>query len=113
MPAEKSPESRSRVERIAHLNDEFRRSGPNENWVATFGALALSDFPGIVIAVQDFDTFTPDNDPYGEHDFGSINWHQEKTFWKIDYYDQALQYWHDPLDPDCRRVLTVLLASEY
>jgi len=54
-----------------------------------------------------------DNDPYGEHDFGSIKWHERKTFWKIDYYDQALQYWHDPLSPECRRVLTVMLAEEY
>jgi hypothetical protein len=109
MPAEKSPEQRP----IAQLNDEFRHAGPTEGWIATMGALALSDFPGLIKAVQDFDTFTPDNDPYGEHDFGIIDWHDEHTYWKIDYYDQALQYWHDPLAPDCRRVLTVLLASEY
>jgi hypothetical protein len=23
------------------------------------------------------------------------------------------QYWHDPLSPECRRILTILLASEY
>jgi Protein of unknown function (DUF3768) len=98
---------------IARLNDEFRRNGPNENWLATLCALALSNFPGLVQAVRDFDAFTPDNDPWGEHDFGSIAWHTETTYWKIDYYDQVLQYWHDPLSPECRRVLTVLLASEY
>jgi Protein of unknown function (DUF3768) len=107
MPAEKSPEPRT----IAQLNDEFRRSG--HNIFITQGVWVLPDVLGLIGAVQDFDTFTPDNDPYGEHDFGSITWHQEKTYWKIDYYDQGLQYWHDPLDPDCRRVLTVLLASEY
>jgi hypothetical protein len=58
------------------------------------------------------------NDDFRQHRHdwyitGSINWHKEKTFWKIDYYDQALEYWHDPLSPDCRRILTVLLASEY
>src|SRR5438067_3595672 len=109
MPHEQSPEQHSRAEHIAHLNDEFRRSGPNENWVATVGALALSEFPGLVQAVQDFDTFTPDNDPYGEHDFGAIPWDNEKTFWKIDYYDQELQYWHDPLSEACRRILTMML----
>ena len=98
---------------IARLNDEFRRAGPSGDWVATVGALALSDFPGLMKAVQAFDAFTPDNDPWGEHDFGSVVWHTEKTYWKIDYYDQALQYWHDPLAPDCRRILTILLASEY
>jgi len=107
MPAEKSPEQRT----IAQLNDEFRQQ--LHDWFITSGAQALPDVPGLLQAVQDFKTFTPDNDPYGEHDFGSVIWYEEKTFWKIDYYDQALQYWHDPLDPDCRRVLTVMLASEY
>ncbi len=42
-----------------------------------------------------------------------IPWYEEKTYWKIDYYDQQLQYWCDPLSEKCRRVLTVMLASEY
>jgi Protein of unknown function (DUF3768) len=105
------PEKAPQPNPIARLNDEFRKSG-REMYV-TPGVQALPDLPGLVSAVQAFDTFTPDNDRYGEHDFGSIMWHREKTYWKIDYYDQALQYWHDPLSPDCRRVLTILLASEY
>jgi Protein of unknown function (DUF3768) len=96
---------------IAQLNDAFRRSG--QDVMVTPGVQALPDMLGLIQAVQRFDRFTTDNDPYGEHDFGSIVWHTEKTYWKIDYYDQALQYGHDPLSPECRRVLTVLLASEY
>ena len=76
MPTEKSPEQRT----IAQLNDEFRRR--QHDWYITSGAQSLPDVPGLLQAVHDFNTFTPDNDPY-------------------------------PLDPDCRRVLTVLLASEY
>lgn len=45
--------------------------------------------PWLLQAVRTFDNFTPDNDPYGEHDLGSVDWHNEKTYWKIDYYDQA------------------------
>jgi hypothetical protein len=97
--------------KIAQLNDEFRRSG--QGIVLTHGVQALPDVPGLITAVQAFDRFTPENDPYGEHDFGSIVWGAEKTFWKINYYDQALEYGLDPLSPDCRRVLTVMLASEY
>ncbi len=109
-----SPERQpSRAERIAQLNDDFRRRGPVKDWVATRGVLTLPDIPGLIQAVRTFDTFTPDNDPYGEHDFGSIQWQSETTYWKIDYYDQQLQYGDDPLSPDCRRVLTVMLASEY
>lgn len=60
-----------------------------------------------------FDRFTPDNDPYGEHDFGTIDWQEEKIFWKIDYYDQALTFAEDPLSPACCRILTMMLSSEY
>src|SRR5258708_1244767 len=107
MPAEKSPEQGT----IAQLNDEFRRSG--RDTFITHGVQGLPDVPGLIAAVRAFNTFTPDNDPRGGHDFGSIVWHREKTYWKIDYYDAALQYWHDPPSPDCRPILTVLLASEY
>src|SRR6266571_962114 len=90
---------------IAQLNDAFRRSATQYIYV-TPGVQALPDLPGLVQAVRNYNTFTPDNDPYGEHDSGSIDWHEQLTFWKIDYYDQALQYWHNPLSPECRRVLT-------
>ena len=96
---------------IAQLNDAFRRSG--QDVMVTPGLRALPDMLGLIQAVQTFDRFTPDNDPYGEHNFGLIAWHSEQTYWKIDYYDQALTYGEDPLSPDCRRVLTILLASEY
>jgi hypothetical protein len=97
---------------IKQLNDEFRQT-TQQDFYLTQGVQALPDLPGLVQAVRDFDAFTLDNDPHGEHDFGSIPWYTERTFWKIDYYDQQLQYWEDPLSPDCRRVLTVMLASEY
>ena len=67
----------------------------------------------IFVAVQEFSNFTEDNDPHGEHDFGSFTVAGNKVFWKIDYYDQQLQYGAESLDPDCRRVLTIMLAEEY
>ena len=88
MPHEESPEQGSRAAQIAHLNDAFRKS--TQEVMVTQGVQALPDVMGLV---RVFDTFTPDNDPYGEHDFVSINCNQAKTFWKIDYYDQQLQYW--------------------
>src|SRR5437762_13681567 len=107
-----SQEQAPQISEIARRNDEFRRAGPNQDWVATAGAVALSNFTGLVQAVIDYDDFNPDIDPYGEHDMGRIVWEQEKTYWKIDYYDQARQYGLDPLDPACRRILTIMLASE-
>jgi hypothetical protein len=95
--------------KIAELNDAFRKSG--QGVMLTNGVQAMLDIPGLLKAVREFDNFTPDNDPYGEHDFGTITWEKQKTFWKIDYYDKKLEYGEDPLSPDCRRILTVLLAS--
>ena len=65
--------------------------------------------------VQDYDDFSPDNDPYGEHDFGAFDFLGSKCFWKIDYYDPSLKWGsEDPSDTSkTTRVLTMLLASEY
>jgi hypothetical protein len=59
--------------------------------------------------------FTPDNDPHGEHDFGSFTLVGRKFFWKIDYYDREMVHGsEEPADPaKTMRVLTILLASEY
>lgn len=97
--------------KIAKLNDEFRRGGVR--MMVTRGVQALDAVAVLLKEVQEFNTFTEDNDPYGEHDFGTIVWFGKKIFWKIDYYDQNLKLWEDPLSPKCRRVLTIMLASEY
>jgi Protein of unknown function (DUF3768) len=45
--------------------------------------------------------FNTNNDPYGEHDFGSFELAGEKFFWKIDYYDSLCEFGsEDPGDPD-------------
>ena len=97
--------------RIAALNDIFRASG--FQFFITRGVRELEYVDGLVALVRRFHSFTPDNDPYGEHDFGTIMWLGTKVFWKIDYYDAALKYGSDPLDRHCQRVLTIMLASEY
>ena len=70
---------------------------------------------GVLHTVRDFDAFTADNDPYGEHDFGAFDYEGERLFFKIDYFDLALEGLSlDPTDPMVtHRVLTVMLASEY
>ncbi len=96
--------------KVAKLNDEFRRK---EVMSVTQGVFNLHDVNGLIQAVRDFDKFTEDNDPYVEHDFGSLEWEGKKIFWKIDYYDQDTKYWCDPFSPDCNRLLTIILAEEY
>jgi Protein of unknown function (DUF3768) len=63
-------------------------------------------------AIRAFDDFTPENDPYREHDFGSVDWGAERMLWNIDYYEQALQYWADPLSAERQRVLTIMTSDE-
>lgn len=99
------------VSKTAILNDEFRRSGLGV--VLTNGAQSVDDLNGLMRAVRVYEKFSEDNDPYGERDFGSIQWFDDKIFWKIDYYNQTLDGWADPTSSECQRVLTVMLADEY
>jgi hypothetical protein len=95
----------------AAANDGFRRAGYGVTM--TSGVQELPDVDGLMAAIRDYDQFTEGNDPYGEHDFGSLIWQGSKVFWKIDYYNQAMQVWEDPTSQKCQRVLTVMLADEY
>ena len=99
------------VQRIALLNDAFRKSGFGV--MLTCGVQSVVDLSGLLKAVREFSRFNEDNDPYGERDFGRINWHGDKVFWKIDYYNRTMDAWEDPLSPACQRVLTVMLSDEY
>lgn len=99
----------SRSQKIAELNDEFRKK---QSYMFTKGVLALPYAAEVADMVRNFNDFNPDNDPYGEHDFGQF-FFNEKIMWKIDYYNPDLLVWCDPLDAACRRVLTVMLAEEY
>ncbi len=104
--------------RIRDLNDAFRRCfPPNGKRFITDGIFALdaADRDAILAKVRAFDSFTGDNDPHGEHDFGSFDHNGERIFWKIDYYDAACKKGsEDPADPaQTTRVLTIMLAEEY
>lgn len=99
------------ISKIAELNDEFRRKGFAVT--VTTGIQALDDLSGLLETVREYTEFTEDNDPHGEHDFGTIVWGKHKVFWKIDYYNETLDGWCDPVSPECNRILTVMLAREY
>jgi hypothetical protein len=105
--------------RVSDLNDAFRAAGPvaGATWHVTPGVLGLgADFVAMAVrAVRGFEGFTPGNDPYEEHDFGSIKLAGETLFWRIEAYDRELNYGSPKLaDPAVTtRVLTLMLASEY
>jgi hypothetical protein len=113
-----------RREHIRILNDVFRTEPLSvlsavlgRTFVFTKGVGAHGDdfLTRALKAVQEYSTFTEDNDPHGEHDFGSFDLDGIKLFWKIDYYDLELEHGSpDPADlAVTRRVLTILLAEEY
>jgi hypothetical protein len=106
--------------RIRDLNDKCRQSlGKEANGClcVTQGVRQIGDdrVGPLLGMLATFETFTPDNDPHEEHDFGAIDYIGRKFFWKIDYYDLALESGsHDPGDVTItRRVLTLMLADEY
>lgn len=105
------------IEKIKQLNDAFRKSFSGGRVVLTVGIQSMTnnDRLELLKQVQEFDNFTEDNDPYGEHDFGTINFKNDTYFWKIDYYDTDYNYFSpDPGDPDVtNRVLTIMRGDEY
>ena len=103
--------------RIRELNDHARQSFTGGRVVITLGVAELDDtaVQQILARVRTYDQFTPDNDPYQEHDFGSFHHDEVQVFWKFDYYDlDYSMHSPDPADDTVTaRVLTVMLAEEY
>lgn len=103
---------------IRELNDRFRREGfGNGSVMLTIGIQERGrEFVLAAIeAVKDFDSFSGDNDPWGEHDFGAVEVVGEKVFFKLDYYNLDLTAGSEnPANEGCtHRVLTIMLPSEY
>ncbi len=95
-------------------NDALRQNIPNvappnllviTRGIADLGPETVRE---ILQEVKEFNDFSVDNDPWGEHDFGSFSYQPEesgkKIFWKIDDYAGQEGY---------NLVLTVMLAEEY
>jgi hypothetical protein len=106
-----------KTNQIRAFNDTFRRSFIGGRIVLTDGILALDGLTreNVITQVRSFETFNEDNDPHGEHDFGSFKIDGYTINWKIDYYDRELHMGSpDPADPKVTtRVLTIMLAEEW
>ncbi len=103
--------------KIRKLNDRFRRFEITGARMATPSIMDMGPetVHEIMTAVANFDDFTDDNDPYGEHDFGAITYDGQRIFWKIDYYNRDLSGGSEnSANPQLTtRVMTVFLANEY
>ena len=105
------------MNKIAVLNDALRRTFSGGKVVMTAGVAALPEdvLAGVLGRVRTFNEFTPDNDPHGEHDFGSFALDRQTYFFKLDYYNKEMDGGsEDPTDPkETMRVLTIMRADEY
>lgn len=110
-------EQSARTMRIRELNDRLRTTLTGGRVMKTAGIDALPNNVQAMILdkVRTFSDFNEDNDPRGEHDYGSFDAAGDRVLWKIDYYDERLEgHSEDPADPEkTRRVLTIMLAEEY
>ena len=103
--------------RIRELNDAFRKTFAGGKMVMTASVAALPEMvkSSALVKVAEFNDFTPENDPHGEHDFLSFEYCNRTFFWKCDYYDKEMDGGsEDPADPDKTiRVGTLMLAEDY
>ncbi len=70
-----------------------------------------------VKATGEFDTFEPENDPDGRHDFGAVTIRCETVFWKLDLYEADTDFRYGAEAPDnpetTTRVLTIMMAHDW
>src|SRR6202521_6265765 len=87
------------TDRIRELNDAFRKTLRGGRAMMTSGVDELPDCvkAEALVQVAHFADFTADNDPHGEHDFGSFTLVGRKFFGKIDSYDGLCGF--GPRDP--------------
>src|SRR5208337_3200774 len=79
----------SKSEAIRTLNDAFRRTFVGGMVMITAGVEAMprDQRRALLAKVRAFETFSDDNDPHGEHDFGAVDEAGVRCFWKIDLYE--------------------------
>jgi hypothetical protein len=107
----------SENDRIRIWNDHLRQFHRGGMVVISRGLAALDRqvWAEVITAVARFDAFTPENDPYGEHDCALVELGELQIIWKIDYFDPTMLHQSDdPADPTVtKRVMTIMLACEY
>ncbi|KZX95104.1 MULTISPECIES: DUF3768 domain-containing protein [unclassified Sulfitobacter] len=113
---------------IAAQNDAFRRFAclgiaPDQaiqgRLVVTQSLIEAGDgfVTEAVKATGAFDTFEPENDPEGWHDFGAVTIRGETVFWKLDLHEASSDFRYGAETPGnpktTMRVLTVMMARDW
>ena len=86
--------SNEKTDRIRALNDLFRQTSQGGQILMTHGVSNFNPetIGRIAEAVKNYNDFSEDNDPYGEHDFGSFEIDEHKLFWKIERHPRNSPY---------------------
>jgi hypothetical protein len=107
----------SRADRIRAFNDQCRATflGCAVVVTAAFAALPADLKAKALRAIRRFQDFHEANDPYHEHDFASLTVDGQAFMFKFDHYAPDMRHGSDdPSDVEkTRRVLTIMLASDY
>jgi hypothetical protein len=75
---------------------------------STVADLPIDKLETLLHEVGKFNSFTPENDPHGEHDFGKVELDGNRYFFKFDYYDASIRaFGHE------NHVMTIMAASDY
>lgn len=103
-------------ERIRALNDALRTTlrGGRVTMTRAVASLPQETISRAMLVLQTYNSFTKDNDPKGEHNYGRFAVDGFTFLFKIDYYDADMYYSSDdPADPSqTTRVLTLMLRSD-
>jgi len=103
--------------KIAALNDTLRKYGIGGRITQTQGFAFLDPAmkSQFIQAIRSNESFDDDDDPYGEHDFGSKTICGIEVYWKIEYYDLTMKYQSEAPEDETvtQRVMTIMLADEY
>ena len=100
---------------IRDKNDFLRKLLPNlpPPHKVVFSEWAAKHHPSVIFElirkIRDYKEFTPENDPYKEHDFGTVQVGETEFFWKIDYTDEAYEHFK----ADGLRIFTIMEAGEW
>lgn len=116
-------QERLQNQKVRQLNDLMRTNMPaslvgSKNRAVFSGSLTGADteFKNAALnAVRDFRAFTEGNDPYGEHDMGTVEVGGEQIMFKFDYYAPDLM--HGSEQPwnaaETVRFLSIFYAGDY
>jgi len=121
MQTERMPQRTA--EQIAFENDLFRKRTPGIAGKIYFSEAVSEWFAGfenhvtvrerLLQALGNVTEFPGGDDPYGERDFGKLEFEGEKFLFKIDYGSPVDGSYQDPYEMVPYRILTVMFVGDY